>query len=253
MTKNSEETTEDMTLVSHFAELRKRLIWCSVFFIIAFGVSYSFSELVIDILSKPLADQYQNGEHKRLIFTSLTEPFLTYLKLSLYAGFFLTFPFILLQIWFFIAPGLFVEERQKIKPLLYMIPLLFYIGGAFAYFYIFPFAWEFFVSFETEAGALPIELEAKISDYFSLAISFIFAFGLSFELPVVMVILGRFGLVTKELLRNNRKYALIVSFVMAAVLTPPDVFSQIGLALCLLILYEISIHFLPEPSEEEKE
>ena len=247
--KNETPENQDMTWLDHFAELRQRLIWCLAVFIILFGVSYHFSNQIIDVLAMPLADQYQNGEHKRLIFTSLTEPFLTYIKLSFYTAFLISFPFLLIQVWFFISPGLFAEERKKIRPFLWMIPILFYIGGAFAYFYIFPFAWDFFVSFENANGALPIELEAKISDYFSLVVSFIFAFGISFELPVMMMILGKFGLVTKSLLRRNRKYALIASFTLAAVLTPPDVFSQIGLALCLLILYEVSIYFLDEKKD----
>jgi sec-independent protein translocase protein TatC len=178
-----------------------------------------------------------------MIYTGLTEAFFTYLKVAFWAGAFLTFPFVAAQLWMFIAPGLYRTEKQAFLPFLVATPILFFLGGAMVYYIIFPLAWRFFLSFETPGGdgMLPIELEARVSEYLSLVMTLIFAFGLSFQLPVALTLMGRVGLITSEQLARNRKYAIVAVFAVAAILTPPDVISQIGLGVPIIILYELSI------------
>jgi sec-independent protein translocase protein TatC len=162
---------------------------------------------------------------------------------AFWAGAFLTFPFVAVQLWMFIAPGLYRTEKQAFLPFLAATPVLFFLGGAMVYYVIFPLAWRFFLSFETPGGdgMVPIELEARVSEYLSLVMKLIFAFGISFQLPVALTLMGRVGLITSDQLARNRKYAIVAVFAVAAVLTPPDVISQVGLAVPILILYELSI------------
>ena len=193
----------------------------------------------------PLADVLeQMGGQRRLIFTALHEAFFTYIKVAFFAALFLSFPFLAIQVWMFIAPGLYKNEKRAFAPFLIATPILFFMGGALVYYFVFPLAWKFFLSFEASGGVgvLPIQLEAKVDQYLSLVMRLIFAFGLCFELPVVMTLLGRVGLVTSKGMREKRKYAIVVTFIVAAILTPPDVISQIGLALPTMLLYEISIY-----------
>jgi sec-independent protein translocase protein TatC len=178
-----------------------------------------------------------------MIYTGLAEAFFTYVKVAFWAGAFLTFPFVAIQLWLFIAPGLYRNEKQAFMPFLAATPVLFFLGGAMVYYFIFPLAWRFFLSFETSGadGSLPIELEARVGEYLSLVMKLIFAFGLSFQLPVALTLMGRVGLVSSEALARNRKYAIVGVFVVAAIITPPDIISQIGLAIPIILLYEISI------------
>ena len=230
--------------ISHLAELRKRLIYSFIFLFIFFVSCYLFAENLYGFLVEPFAKAVKNdGTDRRLIFTALQETFLTYLKVSFFAAFFVTFPFILIQIWKFIAPGLYKHEKIAILPYLILTPILFFLGGMLVYYLIMPLAIKFFLSFESTGIStnLPIQLEAKVNEYLSLIMKLIFAFGISFQLPVVLSLLARVGVVDSKFLKTRRKYVVVIIFAAAALLTPPDPITQIGLAIPLLILYELSI------------
>ena len=230
--------------ISHLAELRKRLINSFIFFIIFFIFCYFFAEHLYGFLVEPFAKAVRDdGSDRRLIFTALQETFLTYLKVSFFTAFFITCPFILMQIWKFIAPGLYKHEKIAILPYLVLTPILFLLGGMLVYYLIMPLAIKFFLSFESSGLStnLPIQLEAKVNEYLSLVMKLIFAFGISFQLPVVLSLLARVGVVDSEFLKKRRKYVIVIIFAAAAILTPPDPITQIGLAIPLLILYELSI------------
>ena len=193
---------------------------------------------------QPYADAVQNdSQERRLIFTALQETFITYLKVSFFAAFFASSPLILIQIWKFVAPGLYDNERKALMPYLIVTPLLFFLGGLLVYYLIMPLAIKFFLSFETtlQGNSLPIQLEAKVNEYLSLIMKLIFAFGISFQLPVILSLLARVGFIDSEYLKKRRKYVVVIIFAVAAILTPPDPVTQIGLAIPLLLLYEISI------------
>ncbi len=235
---------KDSGFISHLAELRKRLINSFIFLIIFFIGCYFFAEHIYGFLVEPFAKAVKNdGSDRRLIFTALQETFLTYLKVSFFTAFFVTFPFILMQIWKFIAPGLYKHEKVAILPYLVLTPVLFFLGGMLVYYLVMPLAIKFFLSFESAGVStnLPIQLEAKVNEYLSLVMKLIFAFGISFQLPVVLSLLARVGLVDSEFLKKRRKYVVVIIFAAAALLTPPDPITQIGLAIPLLILYELSI------------
>ena len=230
--------------ISHLAELRKRLIHSFVFLVIFFIGCYFFAEHLYGFLVEPYAKAVENDPtNRRLIFTALQETFLTYLKISFFAAFFVTCPFILMQIWKFIAPGLYKHEKIAILPYLVLTPVLFFLGGVLVYYLIMPLAIKFFLSFESTGLStnLPIQLEAKVNEYLSLVMKLIFAFGISFQLPVILSLLARIGFVDSEFLKTRRKYVVVMIFAAAAILTPPDPVTQIGLAIPLLILYELSI------------
>ena len=230
--------------ISHLAELRKRLIHSFIFPFIFFVACYFFAENLYAFLVDPYAKVVKNdGTERRLIFTALQETFLTYLKVSFFTAFFVTFPFILMQIWKFIAPGLYKHEKIAILPYLILTPILFFLGGMLVYYLIMPLAIKFFLSFESTGAStsLPIQLEAKVNEYLSLVMKLIFAFGVSFQLPVVLSLLARIGIVDSKFLKKRRKYVVVLIFAAAALLTPPDPITQIGLAIPLLILYELSI------------
>jgi sec-independent protein translocase protein TatC len=232
-----------MPLLDHLIELRNRLMYSCAALFLGFLVCYFFAQNIYDFLVQPLADIYQGQTGRRMIYTGLAEAFFTYVKVAFWAGAFLTFPFVATQLWLFIAPGLYKNEKQAFLPFLLATPVLFFLGGAMAYYIIFPLAWRFFVSFETAGGdgSLPIELEARVAEYLSLVMKMIFAFGLSFQLPVGLTLMGRVGLISSQQLVQNRKFAIVGVFVVAAIITPPDIISQIGLAIPILALYEISI------------
>ena len=237
-------TEKKSTVSEHLIELRSRLLKSIIFLIITFIICYIFSDKIYNFLVDPYAQAVKDdGNNRRLIFTALHETFLTYLKLAFFAAFFFSCPLILMQIWKFVAPGLYKNEKLALLPFLIATPVLFLLGGMLVYYLIMPLAIKFFLSFETAAinGSLPIQLEAKVNEYLSLVMRLILAFGISFQLPVFLTLLAKVGFITSEYLKTRRKYVVIIIFSMAAILTPPDPITQIGLALPLLLLYEISI------------
>lgn len=241
----AEITTEEkkMPLLEHLIELRSRLIYSLLGFVVCFFIAFYFAEYIFAFLMRPLAVLLEQREGARMIFTALQEAFFTYVKVAFFAAAFVSFPLIAMQVWLFVAPGLYRHEKNAFLPFLIATPVLFFMGGALVYYFIFPLAWEFFLNFQTTGGEglLPIQVEPKVDQYLSLVMQLIFAFGLGFELPVILILLAKVGIVTSEGLANKRRYAVVGVFVFAAVLTPPDVISQIGLAIPILILYEVSI------------
>ena len=234
-----------MPLLDHLIELRSRLLKSVVALIGAFLVCFYFAEPIYEFLAHPLyVILLERHDDPRMIFTALTEAFFTYIKVAFFAAAFISCPVFLTQIWLFIAPGLYKNERRAFLPFLVATPFLFFIGGALVYYVIFPLAASFLVGFEAPGGegALKIQLEAKVGEYLSLMMKLIFAFGLCFQLPVIMTLLARVGLATSEGMAAKRKYAIVAVFVVAAIITPPDPISQISLAIPIILLYEISIY-----------
>jgi len=233
---------ETQPLVVHLLELRKRLIYCFGALLAASCVAYMFAPQIYAFLVHPLAATLQ-GENRRMIYTGLTEAFMTYMRLSFFAGAFVSMPFIIYQVWLFIAPGLYKQEKGAFVPFLIATPVLFLTGAAFVYYVVVPLAWKFFAGFETigSSSTLPIQLEARVSEYLALIMQLMFAFGICFELPVLMTLLGRAGILHSRDLEKKRRHAIVGALILAAFFTPPDVFSQLTLAIPLMVLYEISI------------
>ena len=240
----NDEKNNQSSFVEHLAELRSRLLRSLAFLFIFFILCYIFSENIYSFLVSPYADAVKDdGSDRRMIFTALHETFITYLKVAFFAAMFISSPIILTQIWKFIAPGLYKNEKKALLPYLVATPTLFLLGGMLVYYLIMPLAIKFFLSFETPANlnSLPIQLEAKVNEYLSLIMRLIFAFGISFQLPVLLSLLARVGFIDSEYLKRRRKYVIVLIFAVAAILTPPDPITQIGLGIPLLILYELSI------------
>jgi len=229
------ETDSKMPFTEHLEELRRRLIICFVAVGIGFVISYFFAKQIFEILMRPLIKAMPPGEG--LIFTALPEAFITYLKVALLTGIGLASPVIIYQFWRFLAPGLYNRERRALFPIV-LFSTVFFLGGAlFGYFVVFPFGFKFFIGFASDSiRALP-----SIREYLKFASKLLFAFGFIFELPLFAFFLARLGLVTAETLRKKQKYAILIIFMLAAILTPPDVVTQIMMAGPLLILYELSI------------
>jgi sec-independent protein translocase protein TatC len=259
--ENDTINDKPMPLLEHLAELRTRLLWSAGGFLIAFFVCYHFSFQIYSFIAHPLVEVLKSrGEEPRLIYTALYEAFFTYIKVSVYAAAFISFPIISTQVWLFIAPGLYRSEKRALLPFIAATPILFLGGAALAYYFIFPMAFRFFLSFQTPAhhaaaDGMKIELMARVSDYLGLVMKLVFAFGVAFELPVALTLMGKVGIISSKTLKKFRHYAYVGCFVVAAVLTPPDVLTQTSLAVPLILLYEISIIAVrlvePKPLEDD--
>lgn len=226
---------EKIPFTAHLEELRKRLIVCFIAVGIGFVLSYGFKEKLFQVLTHPLISVMEAGD--KLIFTSLPEAFFTYLKVSFLAGIILAAPVILYQFWMFVAPGLYKEERRLLVPVVFLSSIFFVGGSLFGYFVVFPYGFKFFLGFATET----IRPLPSMREYLSFSSKLLLAFGLVFELPLILTFLARLGIVSVDFLKKNRKYALLLFFAGAAMLTPPDVVTQIMMAVPLMGLYEISI------------
>ena len=230
-------------LLEHLVELRNRIVYSMIAFVICFIGCYAFAEPIYVFLTQPLADALAGQVGRQMIFTALYEAFFTYVRVGAFGALCIAFPFMAAQLWWFIAPGLYRHEKSAFWPFLLATPVMFILGAAFVYYLILPFAIQFFLGFETPGGngTLPIELQARVGEYLSFVMTLIFAFGFCFELPVLLVLLGRVGIVTSEGLASARRYAIVGVVAVAAVVTPPDVFSQVALSVPLIALYEVSI------------
>ncbi len=272
-------------LMEHLIEFRNRLVYSVVALLVAFILCYIVSEDLFAFLVRPLVEAMGDDiEGRRMIFTGLHEAFFTYIKIAFFVALFIAFPIIATQIWIFVAPGLYKNEKKAFLPFLVVTPILFFLGGALAYEIVMPLAWKFLLSFESsgqgslysraftaliaefpnmvnylptpaEPMALPIQSETRVSEYLSLSMKLIFAFGLCFQLPVLLTLLGRVGIVSSAGLKAKFKYSVVFAFIAAAILTPPDPLSQITLAIPIIILYGISIVSvrMVEKKREERE
>jgi sec-independent protein translocase protein TatC len=228
-------TDEKLPLTQHLEELRRRLIICMIAVGIGFAASYAFAQRLFLLLARPLSDLLPEGN--TFIFTGITEGFFTYLKLAFFAGIFLAMPVILHQTWCFVAPGLYASEKKYVLPFVLLSTMFFIVGVLFGYYAVLPLAFNFFIGYNNEY----IRMLPAMREYLSFSCKFLLAFGLVFELPIFILFLAKLGVVNEQQLRKNRKFVILIIFVVAAILTPPDVVSQVLMAVPLLVLYEISI------------
>ncbi len=249
----SKKNNKKIFLSNHLIELRNRFIYFFLFFSISFLISYLFIEDIFNFVINPFIDSVDFKENKRLIYTGLAEAFFSYLKLALVSAFIFSSPFFIYQIWAFVAPGLLKREKKIIFPFLFLIPLMFLLGFVFLYYFIIPIAWDFFIAFDTSGleKSFTLELEPKINEYISLTLKLAFAFGIAFQLPTAIFLLTILGLTSPTDLQKKRRFVIVIIFLLSAIITPPDVISQIGLAIPVICLYEFSI-FISKFFEKKK-
>lgn len=242
----------EMTFTEHLEELRMRLVRSFIAIGVGFVACYAFAEDLFHLLMRPLLDVLL-PTGGTLIYTALPEAFFTYVKTAALAGFFVASPYVFYQMWLFVAPGLYESERKYLIPIAILSAVFFVVGASFGYFVVFPYGFQFFVGYATDI----VKPMPSLSEYFSFAVQMLIAFGVIFELPLVIFFLARLGIVTGQWLRQKQKYAVLVIFIVAAILTPPDVVSQLLMAAPLLVLYELGIWVAylfgtkkPAPQEE---
>jgi sec-independent protein translocase protein TatC len=243
MSDEDEIEKSQAPLLDHLIELRQRLIYCIVGFVIALIGCFFIAQRIFNLLLWPYRWALGNDTTVRLIYTAPQEYFFTQLKIAMFGGLFIAFPLIAMQIYKFVAPGLYRNERDAFRPYLVATPIFFLLGAGLVFFFVMPVALKFFASFQQSGGQgqAVIELLPRVSEYLSLIMTLILAFGICFQLPIVLTLLGQIGLISSEQLKSGRKFAIVGVFVMAAIFTPPDPFSQVGLALPLLGLYELAV------------
>ena len=243
-------------LLDHLIELRKRLVRCVLALAVAFGVCLYFAKPIFALLVRPLSAAFPDGDG-RLIYTKLYEAFFVEIKVALFAAFLVSFPIMANQLWAFVAPGLYAREKKAFLPFLIATPVLFAAGASLAYFFVMPMAFPWFLGFQGDTGGLTLEALPAMGEYLTLVMHFILAFGISFLLPVLLLLLNRAGIVSRAQLDKARSYVIVGIFIVAAVATPPDVVSQLMLALPLMVLFEVSLLLMrpigvaaEEPAEE---
>jgi sec-independent protein translocase protein TatC len=227
-------------LMEHLVELRRRLIRAFIALFLAFAVCFYFAGEIFAFLTQPLIAGFGTGQG-RLVYTKLYEAFFVEVRVAFFAAFFVAFPVIANQLWAFVAPGLYVKEKRAFLPFLIATPILFLLGASLAYYVVMPVAIRFFLGYQGQIPGIEQQALPAMGEYLSFVMHFILAFGIAFLLPVLLMLMERAGLVTRDQLKRGRRYAILVAFVVAAVATPPDVISQFMLAIPLILLYELSL------------
>ncbi|MEM8696257.1 MAG: twin-arginine translocase subunit TatC [Pseudomonadota bacterium] len=240
MSEDAEIDESSAPLLDHLIELRNRLLWCMLGLAVAFGVCFYFATEIFEFLVQPLTAAFPVGEG-RLIYTQLYEAFFVEIKVAMFGAFVVAFPLIANQIWAFVAPGLYKNEKGAFLPFLFATPLLFTLGAALAYYIVMPVAFRFFLGFQGEVGGLDQEALPAVGSYLSLVMRFIIIFGIAFLLPVLILLLNRAGLVDRAQLVRARKYIIVGAFIIAAIFTPPDPVTQLMLGIPLCLLFEITL------------